>query len=114
MESATFATNWTDPGTLVGQAPAPTFSEMAGLMQIVEEELEPMNKELPKDEAERRAQAVAGRMLNTPPQPRTKPVNAAPESPGYKLGRQQPGPAKAPGRARVAKSGKRGQADGAS
>jgi len=73
-----------------------------------------MNEELPKEESARRAQAVARRMPNTPPQPRTKPVDAALESPGYKLGRQQPGPAKAPDRARVAKSGKRGQAGAAS
>jgi hypothetical protein len=71
-----------------------------------------MNEELPKEEAERRAQAVARRMLNTPPQPRKKAAEAPAGSPGYKLGRQQPGPAKAP--ARVAKSGKRGQAGAAS
>jgi len=75
-------------------------------------------QEYPKGEAERRAQAVARRMLNTAPQPRTKPVDAAPESSGYKLGRQQPGPAgtakgiRAPGSR--AKSGKRGQAGAAS
>ena len=45
-----------------------------------------------KEEAERRAQAVARRMLNTPLQPKKKPPEAAAGSPGYKLGRQQPGP----------------------
>ena len=48
-----------------------------------------MDQELTKEEAERRAQAVARRMLNTPPQPRGKPKAK-------------------PARARVAKSGKRG------
>jgi hypothetical protein len=77
-----------------------------------------MNEELPKEEAERRAQAVARRMLITPPQLRAKPVDAVPESPGYKLGRQQPGPVgtakgvRAPGSR--PKSGKRGQAGAAS
>jgi hypothetical protein len=66
------------------------------------------------EEAKQRAFALARRLLNTSPQPRTKPADAAAQSPGYKLGRQQPGPAKAPHRARVAKSGKRGQAGGAS
>jgi hypothetical protein len=47
--------------------------------------------EYPEAEAERRAQAVARRMLNTPPQPRTKPKAK-------------------PARARAAKSGKLGQA----
>jgi hypothetical protein len=53
--------------------------------------------DLPKEEAERRAQAVARRMLNTPPQPRTKPKPAATTS-----------------RAHGAKPGKRGQAGAAS
>jgi hypothetical protein len=69
-----------------------------------------MTEEYTNEEAEWRAAENLRRMLATPPQPKKKPVNAAPESPGYKLGRQQPGPAKAPDRARVAKSGKRGQA----
>jgi hypothetical protein len=73
------------------------------------------DQEYTKEVAERRAQAVARPMLNTPPQPKKKkPPEAASGSPGYKLGRQQPGPAKAPVRAAAAKSGKRGRAGAAS
>jgi len=56
-----------------------------------------MADDLTDEEAERRAQAVARRMLNTPPQPRKKPKSAA-----------------TPARARASKSGKRGQAGAAS
>jgi hypothetical protein len=54
------------------------------------------DEEYPKEEIERRARATAHRMLNTPPQPRRKSADATTESPGYKLGRQQPGPLKGP------------------
>jgi len=55
------------------------------------------NEELPPEEAERRARAIARRMLNTPPQPRKKPKAA------LRLDR-----------APVSKPEKRGQAGGVS
>lgn len=59
------------------------------------------DEEYTPEEAERRARAVARRMLNTPPQPKKK----AP---------QNDKTAAKPDRARAAKSGKRGQAGEAS
>ena len=67
-----------------------------------------MNEEYPKEEAERRAAANLARMLATPPKPKKKAAEAPVGPPGYKLGRQQPGPA-TPARSAPSKPGKRGQ-----